>query len=270
MGSFRFIHMSDLHFLRHYSSKGFEGFLKKSRHPRLNLIDCLRTEKAQGLDFVLITGDLTQEGDDDDFSALKNLLEQEIGTTPVYALPGNHDPRNAFCNSFLGIGYTERVNRVYNQGGLRIVALDTGRGITGTVDTPQLAWLQEVLSTPSSEGTLLMVHHPLIPNQDNLGTAQYDSALVGLIAHSDILGVFCGHTHHNLITQFASKPYYTADSMAYSLQVQGDEASFECLAAYNLLTLSDKNLFAQVKLAAPAPAVAARFSMNSLSQLLSK
>ncbi|MFA9379890.1 MAG: hypothetical protein ACERKO_02405, partial [Acetanaerobacterium sp.] len=112
--------------------------------------------------------------------------------------------------------------------------------------------------------------HPLIPNQDGLGTPRYDSSLTKLIANSDIAGIFCGHTHHNLITQFASKPYFTADSMAYSLSTQGDTASFEGIAAYNRMTLIDKTLSVQVKLVAPVPAVAARFSMNSLSQLLCK
>ncbi|MFA9382105.1 MAG: metallophosphoesterase, partial [Acetanaerobacterium sp.] len=145
----RFVHMSDLHFLEHYSKQGFEGFLEKSRHPRLNIRNGLRAEKAQGLDFVLITGDLTQEGGDADFCSLKALLDEELGSIPVYVLPGNHDPRDAFCKAFFGSADTATSDRVYELRGLRIVTLDTGRGITGTVNASQLDWLREILSVPA-------------------------------------------------------------------------------------------------------------------------
>lgn len=270
MKIFRFIHMSDIHFKENYSDYGFENLIANKRHPKENLYKCIAVEKEKGLDFVLITGDLTHEGEERDYRLLRNLLEEQLGGIPFIALPGNHDRREAFCRGFLGVEPKERLDAVYELEGLRIIVMDTGRTINGIITKDQIKWLRSVLIKYSQRGSILALHHPLIENQDGLPSAQYDNELYEVIANSDILGIFCGHTHHNYIAQFASKLYFTADSMSYSMTSINDDLLFEDYVAYNIMELHDGILSAQVKQVIPAPAVTASFSSDKLSLLFSQ
>lgn len=270
MKALRFIHMSDIHYLRNYADYGFEALIAKQRHPKENLCACIRREKEKGLDFVLITGDLIHEGEDGDYQALRDLLDEQLGAIPYIALPGNHDKREAFCRGFLGVEPGKQLDMVYYILGLRIIVLDTGRTVNGRITKEQMEWLKNLLSETSKEGSILAFHHPLIVNQDDLPSATYDKELCEIIAASDILGIFCGHTHHNYVSQFATVPYFTADSMAFTMNSVKDGLLFEDYVAYNLMQLQDGILSAQVKQVIPAPAEIASFSSDKLSQLFSE
>lgn len=269
MKALRFIHMSDIHYRENYSDHGFEALITKRRHPKENLCACLRKEKEKGLDFILITGDLIHEGEVSDYQALHDLLEEQLGDIPVIALPGNHDRREAFCRGFLGVEPGNQLDMVYYILGLRIIVLDTGRTVNGIITNKQIAWLKNILTESTEGGSILAFHHPLIVNQDDLPSATYEKELSEVIVSSDILGIFCGHTHHNYVSQFAEKSYFTADSMAYTMKSVKDGILFEDYAAYNLMQLHNGILSAQVKQVIPAPAEIASFSSDKLSQLFS-
>lgn len=256
----RFIHMSDLHFRRSYAQEGFADILTAMR-PEDNLRRCLATERDSRLDFVLLTGDLTHEGDEEDYRALRRLLDEQCSGIHVIALPGNHDCRDAYCRGYLGIP-PQPTDRTVEIDGLRIIALDSGATVNGSISASQLTWLQGVLAKPACRGTLLALHHPLRSGQEGLPSAAYDPALGELIAGSDIIGIFCGHTHCNYSGQFAAKPYFTADSMAFSMDFSGAAPSYQVHAAYNLMTLCDGVLSVQVKQVALESAIAARFSVD--------
>ncbi|BCJ96008.1 metallophosphoesterase [Anaerocolumna cellulosilytica] len=280
MNTIRFIHMSDIHYRKEYKNSGFEALISAKQHPEVNIIKCIQEEKKQGLDFVLITGDLTHEGERSDYQALARLLEDQLGDIPYILLPGNHDKRKAYQAVFstqastlaetYTLAETSTIDAVYNIKGLRIITLDSGYCINGIIHNQQLHWLKEILSKPSKLGTLLALHHPLIPNQEGLECAAFDKELCEIIKNSDILGIFCGHTHHNYLSQFAGKPYFTSDSIAFSMTTIDDVLQFENQAAYNLVTLSDGILSAQVRQVIPAIDVIASFTSDKLSQLFSK
>lgn len=264
MNPIRFIHMSDLHYRSRFSGEGLESYLGGGLNPLENIRTCLNRELRDGLDFVLITGDLTHEGPDLDFSQLREIFTGILGNIPVIALPGNHDPHEAFCRGFLGAKACSSLDFVHEISGLRILTLDTGNSINGRISSSQLTWLEDVLSVPSERGSLLALHHPLIAGQDGLECAEYPSFLLEVIQNSDILGIFCGHTHRNYFSQFAKKPYHTAGSMSFTMTMQGDEITYENYADYNLVTLSGKTLSAQVKPVAPESGYTAGFSIHTL------
>lgn len=270
MKNLRFIHMSDLHYRKNYADCGFEALIAAKQHPQDNVIKCLRKEKSEGLDFVLITGDLTHEGETEDYIALHRLLKAELGEIPFILLPGNHDRPDAYKAAFGQDTTEEAVDSIYDLKGLKIITLDTGRSINGEITESQTEWLSEVLKQPSERGYLLALHHPLIDNQDGLPPALHPDSFTELIKNSDILGIFCGHTHHNYIAQFAGKPYFTADSMAFSMVSSEDMLTFKDCAAYTVMKLSDRILSAGVRQVVPAVADIASFSSDKLSQLFSE
>ncbi len=90
--------ISDLHFL----PKGMLAFGK------VDVAGCLERGIAHlnaldpAPDLVLITGDLTSDGDDAVFAALVAMLAGlEV---PYYPLPGNHDPREEMRRAFAHLG----------------------------------------------------------------------------------------------------------------------------------------------------------------------
>lgn len=269
METMRFIHMSDIHYKKSYKDYGFEELIAARRRPEENIRKCIETETADGIDFLLITGDLTHEGGLSDCEALESFLKEVSGEIPYIVLPGNHDKREAFCPVFWKEPGCES-GMVYDIGGLRIIALDTGRSVNGGIGQEAVNWLRELLRISAPKGTLLALHHPLIDGQDKLPCAEYDREFIDVISNSDILGIFCGHTHHNFIAQFAGKPYFTADSMAFSMTTKGDDLIFEDHAGYTVMELKGNILSAQVKQTVPEISVTASFSSDKLSQLFSQ
>lgn len=270
MKKIRFIHMSDLHYRKEYADKGFEGLIAAKQHPQDNICKCLRKEKAEGLDFVLITGDLTHEGEIVDYEALKCMLYTELEEIPFILLPGNHDKIDAYRTVFQKDSTEEASDSVYDIEGLKIITLDTGRSVNGEIKESQIKWLSKVLNQPEKRGFLLALHHPLIKNQDGLPCARYPDTFAELIRNSGILGIFCGHTHHNYFAQFAEKPYFTADSMAFSMVSEDDRLTFLNCAGYTVMELNDRVLSAGVRQVVPAAADIASFSSDKLSQLFSQ
>lgn len=266
----RFIHLSDIHYMKNYATQGIEGLISAKQHPRDTVKKCIQEAIKTGIDFVLITGDLTHEGGISDYCELKELLIELLGDIPYIVLPGNHDRRDAFCKTFFNREYTKKLDEVYEIKGLRIITLDTGDSVNGLITNEQLNWLTSVLSDSSSMRTLLALHHTLIDGQNGIACANYNEALIRIIQNSDdILGIFCGHTHHNYNSKFAGKLYFTADSISFSMTENEDVLQFEDHAAYNLVTLQNGVLSAQVKQVIPATNLIASFSSDKLSQLFS-
>lgn len=270
MNDFRFVHLSDLHFREQYENKGFQSFLGKLPSSLDHLRRCLEEEKQLGLDFVLLTGDLSHDGTVQDYGVLRDALNNILGKIPWIALPGNHDIRDEFCRGLLDADPNPELDTVSEVNGLRIITLDSGTGIAGVVSSRQTQWLDRVLSNHCEKGSILAIHHPLIPNQGGMGIAQFDVSLPELLAKSDVVGIFCGHTHSNYSGSFAKKPYFTADSMSYTFEESGGMTSIKSLAAYNRVDLHNGTISVQVRQIAPEPTVAACFPSNTMSKLFEK
>lgn len=270
MKPFRFVHVSDLHFRKQYEDWGFQDLLKRLPDPLENLVLCLEKEKAQGLDFVLLTGDLSHDGTKEDYAVLRSTLNRTLAGIPWAALPGNHDDREAFAALFPAGEPVNGWDRTADVNGFRVILLDSGCGISGRLETAQLQWLEKVLSAPSQRGSILALHHPLIPDQDGLGCMQADPRLAELIAQSDVIGIFCGHTHHNYAASFAGKPYFTADSLSFVMEESGSDTYLKALSAYNRAVYCNGTLSVQVRQLAPEPSVAACFSTDMISTLFQK
>src|SRR6188474_2365337 len=70
----RLAHLSDLHFGHH------DATVAAALAPELN---------AQKLDLVVISGDFTQDGEEDEFQTARAFIDTL--DAPVFAVPGNHD-----------------------------------------------------------------------------------------------------------------------------------------------------------------------------------
>ncbi len=180
--------------------------------------------KSLDLDFLLLPGDLTQDGEPENHQWLSDYLQTL--PFPVYVIPGNHDiptisgenpgknpaiPHDKFPHYYSHCGY-EKSNKLYYTTELRphvqLVALNSnifdenGKQL-GCIDEEQLQWLENLLPTLQDQLVLVMIHHNVIehfPGQaDHAISKRYmlDNAprLKKLLNAYGVRCILTGHLH---------------------------------------------------------------------------
>ena len=99
------------------------------------------------IEFVIVSGDVTEFGSDKELTMAKNILDQ-LGV-PTYVIPGNHDSNwsESGTNSFLTIFGTETFGFEHN--GYKFFGLPSGpnmRMSPGQIPREGITWLKEQLA----------------------------------------------------------------------------------------------------------------------------
>ncbi len=218
--NFRFAVVSDLHIaLPHTIWDHPSRFhLVEVSIPALEIV--LGHLEQLELDFLLLPGDLTQDGEPDNHAWLQERLTQL--PFPVYVVPGNHDIKSAladgraistkdFPHYYRNVGYDNLEQLYYTcevLPGVRLIGLnsnqfdDQGQQV-GRLDDTQLRWLREVLSQAKDEMVLVMVHHNVVEHLPNQARHQLASRyilenaqeLLQLLREFGVELVFTGHLH---------------------------------------------------------------------------
>lgn len=162
-------------------------------------------------DLVLITGDLVDEGQPDEYAALRDILQRL--TIPFLLIPGNHDDRENLRAAFSDHAYLPRQGPLHycvDTHPVRIIGLDsTVQGEHhGHIDAAGLDWLATALAQDTRKPTLVMLHHPPfvcgIPYMDEYRYID-DKALKAVIGRFDNIElVLCGHVHRPMLRRWAN------------------------------------------------------------------
>lgn len=172
------------------------------------------------LDFLLVPGDLTQDGEPENHHWLHQRLQQL--PFPCYVIPGNHDVPVPLSNaSAVGLaefpsyyphcGYQHSQEAYYTQEmlpGVQLIALNSndfdreGQQI-GSLNPRQFLWLEEQLKNYQDQFIFVMIHHNVIehlPGQSRheLGRRyMLDNAteLLKLLQKYSVKLIFTGHLH---------------------------------------------------------------------------
>ncbi|NCO76342.1 MAG: metallophosphoesterase [Cyanobacteria bacterium] len=175
---------------------------------------------TENIDFLLLPGDLTQDGE----KVNHRWLKAKLATLPypVYVIPGNHDIPSLtgnettiavsdFPHYYQQFGYQNTENLDYTcevSDGLQLVALNSnqfnaeGKQL-GCLSENQFTWLEEILSNFTNKLVLLMIHHNVIehlPQQSNHILGQrymLDNAsrLLSILEKYQVKFIFTGHLH---------------------------------------------------------------------------
>jgi 3',5'-cyclic AMP phosphodiesterase CpdA len=193
----RMAHLSDLHFGHH------DEAVAATLAPELN---------RQSLDLVVISGDFTQQGTEEEFRIARGFIDTL--TAPVFAVPGNHDvpQANLWARLFTPYAHykryiTDTLEPFLETGGVALLGLKTPRRITpdmnwsnGFLDRRQLLSVGMRLAA-ATEGTVrvIVAHHPLLYPESGDKMRQRrvrraDRALETFAAHGVRL-VLSGHFH---------------------------------------------------------------------------
>lgn len=262
----KFLHITDIHFLREYpkAESGYLSIFNEMTSPIEQLKQGLKAIELREIEAVLVTGDLTECGDEGDYKQLKADLKALFGEIPMIVTLGNHDHKPAFYKGWLGVEPSHKPYHTITQiQDVAIIGLDISdeEKQDGLITKEHCEWLEEALEDVKGTQTILMMHHHLLPEQADTPPAPYDEAFYKLIEKSQITAILCGHAHHSYTGQFAGKDYFTADNLSFRGIDEGDGVvRFEEYSGFNTYILegnklevrkvpavTDKRLLAKVK-----------------------
>ena len=158
-------------------------------------------------DAVVVKGDLTSTGADEEIAAFRAVYEPAFGDR-LTVVRGNHESYHHQRHAAVP------TQEVVVDGAI-VALLDTSvdGGVGGTVTADQLDWLDE-LAARADRPVLVMGHHHL-GDRDSTDKADHtfgidvdaSDALRAVVARRPrIRGYFAGHTHRNRVRHFAEAP----------------------------------------------------------------
>ena len=203
-------------------------------------------------DAIIISGDLTHNGNEAAYVRLKELVDALDAAfhVPVLLAMGNHDFRVPFRKIVLGIDEPDEAKPYYFSkliGDLRVIVLDSkvpGKD-NGMLDADQLVWLANELATPAVGGNLIVIDHPpianpLMPQEHLLGNAD---ALAEVLHGYPIHAVLSGHIHFNSVGMFNGILSAAGAGVAFTLDPTGtDGLRMLDGSGFNLVALRDGHL----------------------------
>ena len=158
---------------------------------------------TEGLDFVLITGDITCDGDRATMLEAKRCFD--LLRYPYHVVLGNHETKwsSSGCTAWQEIFGEER--RAFTHKGVHFLLFNTGplmRMMYGHVAKQDLDWLETQLKGyPKDEPVVAVSHYPLLPGDvDNWFDAE------SLLGRYNVRLFIGGHYHRTLFQQYGAVP----------------------------------------------------------------
>jgi 3',5'-cyclic-AMP phosphodiesterase len=247
-----FLHLSDIHFLREYmkAEDGYNSIFNSMTNPISQIKRVLGKIDKDTLDFIIITGDLVESGDSEDYKILKENLDDLFEGIPYIVTLGNHDNKKAFYKGWFNKELKDiPYNTTMEIGNLKIISFDNSEyhNNNGTITLDRCNWLREELKKDTDKDVILMLHHHLLKNQFNLPPVSFDKDFEDIVNESSIIGIFSGHTHHPYKGIFAGKPYFTAGSLSFvGYDEEDGKVRFEEATKCNLCRYEDGKIFVDV------------------------
>lgn len=188
-------------------------------------------------DLVLCTGDLVNDGTDEQYRHLRHLLKPIAA--PLRLVCGNHDDRAAMRRVFADHTYLGREGPcayvVDELEPLRLIVLDTlvPRRPYGRLDAEQLAWLDHRLAEAPDRPTVVALHHPPFATgirfMDGMGLDRADAAALATVIerYPCVERVVEGHLHRSITRRFAGTVAATAPSCSHAVDLDLDPAAVD-------------------------------------------
>ena len=147
---------------------------------------------AADVDAVMLTGDLTNEGSDEQLINIKGILDDIIH--PFYIIPGNHENNwsQSACKTFNDLWGSDRF--VFTVDNLVVVGMNCGPFMKmgdGHIKQEDLLWLDSTLNVMVKPGmrVLSVNHYPILDDLDNY------RAYADILKKYPVITHQCGHYH---------------------------------------------------------------------------
>jgi 3',5'-cyclic-AMP phosphodiesterase len=143
-------------------------------------------------DFLFHCGDLTPFGQENQYQAIKTVLDQSI--VPVYATIGNHDIKDGGGELYQQYFGTSRYS--FDLGPAHFTVFNTS---SGDASTQELSWLEQDLSQTEAEFKFIFTHIPPFDprpgDNHSLLNPITGPILMSLFEEYEVDVVFTGHIH---------------------------------------------------------------------------
>jgi serine/threonine-protein phosphatase CPPED1 len=205
--SFFFIQMTDPQFGMHEENKGFD----KETELYMKAVEEINRLKP---DFVVITGDLVHDPDDESqIGQFKNLTGKIDPGIPVYMIPGNHDvglvPDKESLKKYER-NYGDDKFAFSHKGSL-FIGMNTSL-IKADLEKPekrQFKWLKKQLKKGNSSSHILVFgHYPFFiksfDETENYSNIQLNHRVkyLSLFKEHEVDAIFSGHLHNNAQAEY--------------------------------------------------------------------
>ncbi len=156
------------------------------------LRDAVAEINETDVDAVMLTGDLSNEGSDEQLRNIKVILDGI--THPFYIIPGNHENNwsQSACKTFNDLWGSDRF--VFTVDNLVVVGMNCGPFMKmgdGHIKQEDLLWLDSTLNVMVKPGmrVLSVNHYPILDDLDNY------RAYVDILKKYPVITHQCGHYH---------------------------------------------------------------------------
>lgn len=245
-----FIHLTDLHLTATVDTHVNGQYPVHKLRQILERIRAMEIKPA----FLLITGDLVNDGQATEYQMLNAMLRelQSFGV-PVLLGMGNHDARNPFRQVVLGEQVVDEHQPYYYSteiAGVNVIVLDSQipNEVPGRLDDEQLDWLANELSKPVRVGHLIALHHPPVSSTvallDTMVLTNPADLAAVVATHDNVLGILSGHIHYNHVTRFQNTFSFTTPAVLYTID-PGVQKNFRALdgSGFAIGTVRNGQLF---------------------------
>lgn len=196
MSGLKFIQITDCHLLNQRS----ELMQNINTYESLSKIIDHIGQKQITYDFLLVTGDISQDASKESYDSFNSLIKKL--NKPVYCLPGNHDDPTLLKNLFKqSPDKAISVNLV--QSHLLILLNSHVKGLeSGEISENQLHQLGNILRTNQHRPVIIAIHHQPVninsPWMDKIGLGNSDELLALLENFPMIKMLLFGHVHQEI------------------------------------------------------------------------
>ncbi|RNI31929.1 metallophosphoesterase [Rufibacter immobilis] len=186
-----------------------------------------------GIDFVLLTGDITEMGTNKELKHAKQIISKL--KIPYYIVPGNHDTGWSESGGVSFIREFGSDKFVFEHKGIKFIGCASGpyvRMSDGHIPRDATVWLDSVLAATSKTQPIVFVnHYPLDNGLDNW----YDA--IDRLKKYNTQYTICGHGHQNTVVDSEGLPGTMGRS---NLRAK------EAIGGYNLVEMrADSVLFSE-------------------------
>lgn len=154
--------------------------------------------KQNDLDFIIVTGDVTEMGTLKEIRLAKEILSAL--TKPLHIIPGNHDTGWSESGGVDFIREFGNDKFTFDHNGYRFIACASGpyvRMSDGHIPRDATIWLEKILkNTPKNMPVIFINHYPTDNSLDNWYEA------INSIKKYNIQYAICGHGHQNKALNF--------------------------------------------------------------------
>lgn len=221
----KIIQISDTHLFADPKQDLLGVHTEKSLQGVIDLIN----ENQENPDFILLSGDLSQDGSLISYQRLARLFAHF--NVPVYCVPGNHDDPVMMSQVYPYENISNQKQIVLDH--WQIILLDSHQdnAVHGYLKTQELDFLRSCLSQYPKHHAIALFHHQPIPVGahwlDNLGLKNTEMLAPILLQYPQLKTILFGHVHQEFFKIMNGIRYYATPSTCIQFACRQDNFGLE-------------------------------------------